>query len=367
MFIKLSGRRTVLCSSIGVIIALSKMLERESCCEAYTASKGIIAYGATYAANNPSEDRMVVSPVGLGRGKSATMVGVFDGHGGWQVSEFVSENIVDVLTRHLSALQGRDDEVSVSDALRAAYAELEARYLHGVQKSFEYGFGAVAKVGCCALVVVRVGDRLNIANTGDCRAVLGSTIADSAGLDTMKAVRLTRDHNAREPLEVLRLQAEHPGEPLSSLIRCKNPHACYVKGRLQLTRALGDAYLKYPHFNAPPGSHRDRGRHIAPPYTPPYVGAVPQVNHITLTPTRDKFVVVASDGVWDYLSDQDAVDVVAEATQKGTCPAEAIKLAALKVAAKECGMTLEQLLDFPPGKQRRGRHDDTTAVVLNLE
>ena len=86
---------------------------------------------------------------------------------------------------------------------------------------------------------------------------------------------------------------------------CKNPHACYVKGRLQLTRALGDAYLKYPEFNAPAGSHRSRGRRIPDPFTPPYVKSTPDIVHINIG-KDDKFCVLATDGLWDFLSDQEA-------------------------------------------------------------
>ena len=371
----LLGSKKILAAAVGSSAACvgSLLCSSSSHCDAHLEATGVPAFSATYAANDPSEDRSVVAclklpPVDAAVGAAALrdvkMVGVFDGHGGWQVSNFVVSNVVDVVTRHLGLLEGKMDEQSVSCALRGSYAELEGRYKEGVRQSYAYGFGAVAKVGCCALVCVRVGDRLSFANAGDCRAVVGSATAD--GGDDFRAVRITRDHNAREPMEVLRLMSEHPGESQSSLIRCKNPHACYVKGRLQLTRALGDAYLKYPDYNAPPGQHRDRGRHIPAPYTPPYVGAVPQIHHLTLQTKRDRFLVLASDGVWDYLSDQDAVDVVSRARRDGVCPATAIKTAALTKAAQECGLTLPELLQFPPGRQRRGRHDDTTAVVLDL-
>ena len=37
---------------------------------------------------------------------------------------------------------------------------------------------------------------------------------------------------------------------------------------------------------------------------------------------------------------------------------------ALEIAAEESGMSLSQLFQLSPGKSRRGRHDDTTAVVM---
>ena len=54
-------------------------------------------------------------------------------------------------------------------------------------------------------------------------------------------------------------------------LRCRGPYSCYVKGCLQPTYSLGDAYLKYPYFNNFPG------RVIAEPYKPPYIRTAPQV------------------------------------------------------------------------------------------
>ncbi len=53
-----------------------------------------------------------------------------------------------------------------------------------------------------------------------------------------------------------------------------------------------------------------RGRYISDPYTPPYVNPQPDISHIRLD-KADRFVLLGSDGVWDYLSDQEAVAIVA--------------------------------------------------------
>jgi pyruvate dehydrogenase phosphatase len=250
---------------------------------------------------------------------------------------------------------------AVDRIVLSAFKSIEAEYLQKVRESYRLGFGEVAKVGCCALVALQRGDELVLANAGDCRAVLGSSPPPAeAASGKFLATRLTHDHNARMPLELLTLQREHPGE--KDVVVCKTPHACYVKGRLQLTRALGDAYLKYPEFNQP-GTHR--GRHIVEPYTPPYVKSTPDIHHVKLG-TNDRFVVLASDGLWDFLSDEDAVAVVEQCLRDGTADkaGEALVQCALEVAAAECGMTLQQLKGLPQGSSRRGRHDDTTAVVL---
>lgn len=46
------------------------------------------------------------------------------------------------------------------------------------------------------------------------------------------------------------------------------PEHVFAVCRLQPTRAIGDAYLKQSEFNA---TAPHCGRHIPPPYTPPYI------------------------------------------------------------------------------------------------
>ena len=87
----------------------------------------------------------------------------------------------------------------------------------------------------------------------------------------LAAIPMSLDNNAREAREKARLAAEHPGESDVIVCRKDSPTSCYVKSRLQPTRALGDAYLKYAEFNEDGG--RFRGRHIRPPFTPPYISA----------------------------------------------------------------------------------------------
>jgi len=254
-------------------------------------------------------------------------------------------------------------EKDIEKRIVDTFAAIENEYLDSVRQAYNLGFGDVAKVGSCVLVALRNGNKLILANLGDCRAVLGSTSPSpvQGATSSLVATTLTHDHNAREELEAIKLAQDHPGE--SDIIICKNPHACYVKGRLQLTRALGDAYLKYKEFNAPSGLHRSYGRHIKEPFTPPYVSHTPEIHNYTLGPT-DKFVILASDGLWDYLSPQEAVAIV----EKSSTSEAALHLvyAALEKAAVSRNLTMEQLLALPQGNKRRSVHDDTTVVVYYL-
>lgn len=196
----------------------------------------------------------------------------------------------------------------------------------------------------------------------------------------VRAIALTRDHNAREPEEQERLAKEHPGEP--DIVRCRpnNPDACYVKGFLQPTRALGDLSMKRAEFNdtgidgmrGQPTKHNGRffrGK----TYTPPYISATPTITEVKLAGSRseedgkehDEFLILATDGLWDELSSDEAVQFVANDQGPPDSCAGRLVTHALAVAAQSQRMTLSSLQQVPPGPRGRRRlHDDITAVVL---
>jgi len=263
---------------------------------------------ATYPANNPIEDRHIVGvfggcPVGV----------VFDGHGGWQVAHFAAQKLVPCMFERLESGPGVEalTREEVAQRIIESFRKVDDEYVSSIRAAYARGFGEVGKVGACVCVALvrpvagQAGRReLVVANAGDCRAVLGTydaacaaRVSSSEGLavalevtgktTNLVGLHLGRDHNAREPREQEALCRAHPGETLAELVRCKSDTACYVKGRLQLTRSLGDLYLKTADFNAPPGLHRSAGRRIPDPYSPPYVSGTPEVTFLELD-DRDK-------------------------------------------------------------------------------
>lgn len=256
----------------------------------------------TYPANDPIEDRFD-HRVKDGRLFAAVM----DGHGGWQAAEFARQKLIDLVSSELANITDANDPAQVAGALSRAFTRLDRSFVSSIRPAFELGFGDVAHVGCCALAAVTTKNHVVVSNAGDSRAVLGRVVtqeppkgvqegAGAGGSDAAstasssssvsassssspsskapawilsktgsssrpfwyQALPLSLDHNAREPREKKRLEAEHPGEPDIVVCRPENPSACYVKARLQPTRAIGDAYLKHSEFNAPPGEYAYR-------------------------------------------------------------------------------------------------------------
>lgn len=212
----------------------------------------------SYPANNPSEDRMVI-----GSHNHWAFAAVFDGHGGWQVSEVASKVLLNLLLQSLEehkecTAKDTYNEMKIDQVITEVFHEMERLIIDSIRPAFQLGFGDVAKVGSCVLVALKKDDRLIISNCGDCRAILGSSDPSNNNhlQDNYYATRINRDHNCRVPYEQLQLQLKHPKE--DNLVVCKNAHACYVKGRLQLTRSLGDAYLKYAEFNGSPDKTKNR-------------------------------------------------------------------------------------------------------------
>lgn len=163
----------------------------------------------TYPANDPCEDRNVfLAESGF------KIAAVFDGHGGWTVSEYASKNLVSNLLLKLknSSLSSSDlDDSKMDIETIQSFNDIEQNYINSVRDIYQQGNGSVASVGSCVCLAIRKGNRLTIANCGDCRAVLGSDISQSETVNSkvesrFVASRLSRDHNARIPLEVINLQ-----------------------------------------------------------------------------------------------------------------------------------------------------------------
>lgn len=75
---------------------------------------------------------------------------------------------------------------------------------------------------------------------------------------------------------------------------------------LQVSRSIGDAYMKRAEFNREPLLPKFR---LPEPFHNPILRAEPTISVQKLFP-EDKFLIFASDGLWEHLTNQQAVDIV---------------------------------------------------------
>lgn len=122
------------------------------------------------------------------------------------------------------------------------------------------------------------------------------------------AKKLTLEHNTYNQAEVERILKEHPYNESTTVIRMER-----LLGQLAPLRSLGDFRYKWSKELMENVVSKHLGTHMVPPnyHTPPYLTAKPEVTYHKLT-ARDKFLVIASDGLWDIISPLQVVRLVGE-------------------------------------------------------
>ncbi|XAR56113.1 Phosphoprotein phosphatase [Bertholletia excelsa] len=281
-------------------------------------------------------------------GPHGTFVGIYDGHGGAEAARFINNHLFDNIKKFTTENEGMSETV-----IKKAFVATEEEFLSVVREQWQQK-PQMASVGSCCLVGIICGGNLYVANSGDSRAVLGRLDKD---VKEIQAVQLSNEHNAN--LESVRdeLHFLHPDDPQIVVLK---HHVWRVKGIIQVSRSIGDAYLKRAEFNKEPLLPKFR---LPQPFDKPILEAKPQVQEWKLE-SEDHFIIFASDGLWEHLSNQEAVDIVQHCPHNGV--ARKLVTAALKEAAKKREMRYSDLKKVDRGV-RRHFHDDITVIVLFID
>ena len=200
--------------------------------------------------------------------------GVYDGHGkqGEKVSQFVIDHLPDALRTHPDFLTNTgkaltESYITVDDALGEPGCTIDA-----------------SVSGTTAVTAVVRGNQILLANAGDSRAVVARQT--SPGSSTLKAVDLTVDQKPDTPEEMRRLL--RCGGVVTPAGRDGSPSRVWHNLRgLAMSRSIGD------HDAATVG-----------------VIAEPEITEYNIH-DDDVCMIIASDGVWELLSSQTVVDIVA--------------------------------------------------------
>ncbi|KAK3192988.1 hypothetical protein Dsin_024298 [Dipteronia sinensis] len=300
---------------------------------------------AVVQANSSLEDQSQVftSP-------SATYVGVYDGHGGPEASRFVNRHLFPYLHKFATEQGGLS-----ADVIKKAFHATEEEFCLLVKRALPLQ-PQIASVGSCCLVGAISNDVLYVANLGDSRAVLGRKVFEDSK-SKVAAERLSTDHNVGDEDVRREVEALHPDD---SHIVVYTRGVWRIKGIIQVSRSIGDVYLKKPEFYRDP-VFQQFGNPI--PLKRPAMTAEPSILTRQLRP-QDLFLIFASDGLWEQLSDETAVEIVFKNPRAGI--AKRLVRAALNEAAKKREMRYNDIKKIEKGI-RRHFHDDITVVVIFLD
>jgi len=229
--------------------------------------------------NKVNQDRFS-DVVNYNSDENKVFFGVYDGHGakGHEVSQFVATELPQFV------LNQKDLAENPVEALTKAFLDCNA------------SLATTGKIDCTfsgttVIVVYCNGKKLYSCNAGDSRAVLGKQSASSG---EWQAVALSRDHKPDLPDEKKRILASN-----GRVEACKGadgntigPQRVWLQDQdvpgLAMTRSMGDLIA------ASVG-----------------VSSRPEIWERDIE-ADDKFVVLASDGVWEFMSNIEVVNIIAK-------------------------------------------------------
>ncbi|KAL3500683.1 hypothetical protein ACH5RR_039776 [Cinchona calisaya] len=262
--------------------------------------------------------------------------GVFDGHGhyGHIVSKMARNRLPSLLLNQMNALAKIFSSPKNNEKADGGNIQFDKRF-NKWKEAFLSAFKVMDKEikllenvdcsssGTTAVVVVRQGEYLIIGNLGDSRALLGTKSENG-----IVPVQFTTDLKPSLPMEADRIRKCN-GRVLALK---EEPHIQRVwlpfedSPGLAMSRAFGDFLLK------------NHG-----------IIAIPEISYHKLS-QNDQFLVLATDGVWDVLSNDQVTSIVSSAANE-------------EVAAKA---VVDASVEAWKRKFPNSKRDDCTVLCLFL-
>uniref|UniRef100_A0A8C2PED4 Pyruvate dehydrogenase phosphatase catalytic subunit 2 n=1 Tax=Capra hircus TaxID=9925 RepID=A0A8C2PED4_CAPHI len=269
------------------------------------------------AANSPVEDRGGIAACLQTNG---LLFGIFDGHGGHACAQAVSERLFYYVAVSLMSQQTLEQMEEAMESMKpllpilqwlkhpgdSIYKDVTSVHLDHLRVYWQELLNLQMEMGLNTEEALMYSfQRLDSDISLEIQAPLEDEMTRNLSL---------QDHNAWNPAELSRLKREHPESEDRTVIMENR-----LLGVLMPCRAFGDVQLKWS--KELQRSVLQRGfdtealniYQFTPPhyYTPPYLTARPEVTYHRLRP-QDKFLVLASDGLWDVLGNEDVVRLVVE-------------------------------------------------------
>ena len=185
------------------------------------------------------------------------LLGVFDGHNGTECAAFARDSLPPEI------IASDKFPKNMEQACIESFKAVNVRFLERAKQ-------VECEAGTTALVAFFLDSRLHLAGVGDCAGVISRS---------GRATKLTRSHTANDPLEAAAV------EERGGTVRNVGGNM-RVDGVISITRGLG-----------------------CKPCTD-HTSCVPELVSIEIC-EDDDFLVLASDGLWDVVSPQEAADFIA--------------------------------------------------------
>ncbi|KMT17978.1 hypothetical protein BVRB_2g033240 [Beta vulgaris subsp. vulgaris] len=258
-----------------------------------------IKFGSVYSKRGGkivNQDSAVLCQ-GYGSTLDGVLCGVFDGHGeyGHVVSKAASRRLPLLLLNQKNAVlssevptESQSTNCNGSSSLDKELVEWKTAFLNSFKEMDDEVMKMALKEryftsGSTAVVALKQGDDLLIANLGDSRAILGTK-----GDNGVKAVQLTIDLTPRIPDEADRIRSfdgrvfalkNEPGVERAWMPRRNSPG-------MAMSRSFGDFFMKQCG-----------------------IISTPVITHHHIT-SDDLFILLATDGIWDVLSNDKVASIV---------------------------------------------------------
>ena len=311
-----------------------------------------------------NEDRSVVDV----RGRDYHLFVVLDGHGGPHCASFCEGRVAQKVKEHRDRYEREAQrssppaDESSRDAPPLDWPAILTEALEALDGDFERNMARTyPSCGSCCILCVVVGMNIYTACVGDSRAVVCRRQRGEESLD-LNGLALSQDQDCKnkEECEEVRRRTADP-DPLR---RCSGgPGApLRVAGSLMVTRALGDFYLKDKAYSWPPFR-----QHV------PYISGRPVITEHTICTReslRDVCIVLASDGLYNVLSDNEIAQIACTRAANPhphlASPSQLLIDTVLERVAAVQQLSVNSLKNVPAGPNRRKLHDDVTVICVHL-
>ena len=329
-------------------------------------------------ANEPCEDKYFIKKINISN-STGYIMSVFDGHGGWILSQYASLLFYPYFLEEYNSKNNSEmtKEEKILYSLKKTFARIEEEFkLISLRKYYE-GNKKYKSIGTCALVALIINKKLYTANLGDSKAIL-LTKNDNNKSENYEFKKVTKIFNCRKKEEQKRLKEKWPN--MKDIYKCKREKICYVKGRLQPTSTLGDYYLKSPLYKIDYKTlyNDEYINNTLSKYEGPFIMNESDIKIFNLT-SKDKYLVIGTDGLWDYLNSKEIAKLTKEFLneenkyfEENNIIENSDKIAfglmekIIDKSSKKYGISSTDILDMKSGKKLRRIHDDITIIICDL-